>query len=671
MSALTSDAPPLTAQVACGSAWAGLKPYALPLLFCAALWAACHPYPGIVGDSRIYIARILADLDPAGIGRDMIFVNDGQFRFSLFPLLAHGLVVQFGPALAAEVIASIGCLCWFGAAFAFARQLVTGRALWLVLVFVCVLPHGYGNHMFVPAETMAVPRPFAEAAVLASFAALIAGRRLLAVAFVLLGFIVHPIMGLPGVAVIAAMHLRDRRVVAAGAVLVLVCTIAGLAGLPVFDRLFIRIDAEWLDLLYKLDPYLFPTHWHLNDFSPLVVQAATIAIAANLLLGTARKLLVTSLVVGLGGLLAAIVLGDVLHNLLAVQVQTWRSAWMIAVIAQYAYALCVVRLASGEMHAGPRRVTLALLTLGWFGNPGLFLAMPVAAMALAIHFGRATKPVAARYVVATWTIVVALILSSYLGVLTNFLEFLARMPSGAALGVLYGLRIDIVALPICAIAFAGWAANPHRGFSPALSMVAVLGCSLVAAAIWSSRSEAARDLETLRHPREFASIFDGRPGEVLWVDAKSEAWQVLGRPQWGSAQQSASVVFSRPLAVLWRERAQALLDNGLIQANVFAPWQSTDASAIPHIRGEALERICARQDGPVAIVFPLEKGKPLPADVTGAIWTLPHPRFLPDINEKNIWHEVDRYAAVACADRSNTRGEDRRLNAPALRGGLL
>jgi hypothetical protein len=665
MSVLASNEPRVAARtVAGGELWTALKPHILPLLFCAALWAACHPYPGIVGDSRIYIGRALADLDPAGVGRDMIFVNDGQFRFSLFPLLARGLVVHFGAALAAQIIAALGCLCWFAAAFALARQLVTGRALWLVLAFVCVLPHGYGNHMFIPAEALAVPRPLAEAAVLASFAALLAGRRLLASGFILLGFAIHPIMALPGVVVLAVTHLRNWRVAAAGVGFVLIGVIAGLAGVPLFNRLFVQIDTEWLDLLYRLNPYLFPTHWGLNDFAPLVAQSATIAIAAHLLLGTSRKLFISCLWVGLGGVFVAIVLGDVLHNLLAIQVQTWRSAWIVAVIAQYAYALCAIRLATGEMRAGERRATLALLTLCWFGNLGLVLILPIAAVTLVLHFARFAKPLDARWAVATWIIVASLVLVSYAGVLTNVLQFVARMPSGAGLGVVYGLRMDVAALPICVLAFVWFAAKPRSSLSPAVSAAAMLGCSIIAGAIWSSRSEAARDVETLRNPPAFAAILDPRPGEVLWVDAKSEGWQVLGRPQWGSAQQSASVVFSRPLAMLWRARAQALLDNGLIQANIFAPWQATDASAIPNVTGSALARICTRDDAPVAIIFPLERNQPLPAGVTAAVWILPHPRFLIDINEKNIWHEVDRYAAVACVDQ-------RAPDDSALRGGLL
>jgi hypothetical protein len=662
MSALVSSGPGGTTVAAHGKLLAGLKTHAIPLLVCGALWVACHPYAGIVGDSRIYIARALADLDPAGVGRDMIFVHDGQFQFSLFPILARGLVAHLGAATAAQILAAIGCLSWFAAALAFAMQLSRGRALWLTLAFICVLPHAYGNHMFVPAETMAVPRPFAEAAVLGGLAALLAGRPVWALALALVGVVMHPLMGLPGLAVIVATHFRGWHVFAAATALAITCAIAGLAGVPLFDRLFPRIDPEWLDLLYQLDPYLFPTHWSLGDFARLATESATIAIAASLLIGAARRVFVTCLVVGLSGVLAAIVLGDVLHNLLAIQVQSWRSAWLIVVIAQYAYALCVVRLSTGEMRGGHKRVTLALLTLCWFGNLGLFVTLPIAATALAMHFGRFTKPISVRYVVMVWGIVAALVLCSYADVLTRFMQFLARMPWDAGLGVVYGLRMDVFALPVCFVAAAWWFAKPTLRLPPALSTGVALLCAALAVPIWTSRSEAARDFETLRHPQEFATILEDRPGEVLWVDAKSETWQVLGRAQWGSAQQSASVVFSRPLAMLWRERAQALLDNGLIQANVFLPWTSTDTSPIPNVTRRALDNICARDDAPVAIVFPLEAGKPMPADVTGALWKLPHPRFLREISEKNIWHEVDRYAAVSCAEKPRER---------ALRGSLL
>src|SRR3954447_25725238 len=94
-------------------------------------------------------------------------------------------------------------------------QLVKGRAVWLLLVFACVLPHAYGSQVFQTAETLAVPRPFAEAAVLLSLAALISGRPRIALALVLVGFVLHPIMALAGAGVLALAYWHDWRVIAA------------------------------------------------------------------------------------------------------------------------------------------------------------------------------------------------------------------------------------------------------------------------------------------------------------------------------------------------------------------------------------------------------------------------------------------------------------------------
>ena len=106
--------------------WSALQGNAVPLFVCAALWALSHPYAGIIHDGRIYIGRVMADLDPAGIGHDMMFVHDGQFGFSLFPFLIHGLVAHLGPGAAARIVSGLGCLCSFAAATILAMQLIKG-----------------------------------------------------------------------------------------------------------------------------------------------------------------------------------------------------------------------------------------------------------------------------------------------------------------------------------------------------------------------------------------------------------------------------------------------------------------------------------------------------------------------------------------------------------------
>ena len=629
---------------------AALKTHAIPLIFCAGLWAFCHPYLGIVGDSRVYVGRILADLDPAGVGRDFMFINDGQSGFTLFPLLARPLVAHLGVGQAARLIGAIACFCWFAAALALATRFTTGRGVWLVLAMVCALPSGYGDQVFFAAEAAALPRPFAEAAVLAAIAACIARRRPLALGFVAVGLLLHPIMALPGAAVIAIMELRARTLVAAAAVLMASCVALGLAGVSVFDRLFTRVDSEWLGMLMQLSPHLFPTEWTAKNFGLLAIAATTLVIAADLVVGPLRRLFFASLIVGLAGILASTVLADFWLSLLAIQIQGWRSTWLIAVIAHFAYALCVLSLWNRESPGGQgqSRATLALLTLGNFISPDLGLALPISAVALALHFGRFANPIAPRIVFATWAATAGLTLYFYYLVLENFGRFAAAVPTTWAAAVVFGLHSDVFAIPLCAMAALWFWCAPHVRLAAFAGLVAGLGSLVLAVSLWSSRPRAALDLETLRNPPEFAEVLNKNPGEVLWVDGKSEAWHVLGRPQWLSTQQVVSIVFSRPLAMAWRERAQFLLDNRLIPSNAFEPWKLVDESVILNVTRQALDRVCARSDAPAAVIFPLEKGTPLPSNISAAVWALPHTRHVMDFNDKFVWHQIDRYAAFSC-----------------------
>jgi hypothetical protein len=75
-----------------------------------------RPYRGIVQDPQIYIGRAVADLDPSGVGRDLMFVHDGQFAFSLFRFVVRAMVALWGPAMTGEVLAVVAALAWIFAA---------------------------------------------------------------------------------------------------------------------------------------------------------------------------------------------------------------------------------------------------------------------------------------------------------------------------------------------------------------------------------------------------------------------------------------------------------------------------------------------------------------------------------------------------------------------------
>src|SRR2546430_13676816 len=88
----------------------------------------------------------------------------------------------------------------------------------------------------------------------------------------------------------------------------------------------------------------FRPFWPAESFPPLIVQATTIAIAAHLRQGRSRRILAATIVVGLGGIALAAVLGDWLSSLLIVQAQPWRTAWLMAVAGAMALGVCAVEL---------------------------------------------------------------------------------------------------------------------------------------------------------------------------------------------------------------------------------------------------------------------------------------------------------------------------------------
>ncbi len=215
----------------------------LPLI-ALALWLSTHCYPGILGDAGVYIGRALADLDPNGVGRDMMFVHDGQSRFSLFPLLLDHLVASLGTSGTALLLALVSIAAWLAALAYFAERYVAKSFIAVVIIFVAVLPVNYGAPMrFGFSEVLAVARPFSEALVLAALAALAGRRTWLGLGFLLFASLVHPLMALPGWGVFALVLSReDWRWCAAFAGAALLFVAGAAAGLPVLHRLTIVMD---------------------------------------------------------------------------------------------------------------------------------------------------------------------------------------------------------------------------------------------------------------------------------------------------------------------------------------------------------------------------------------------------------------------------------------------
>ncbi|MCI0736011.1 MAG: hypothetical protein L0Y50_07030 [Beijerinckiaceae bacterium] len=631
-----------------GTARRFAKPSLLIPLIAFLVFALSRPYRGIVQDAYIYIGRALADLDPEGIGRDLMFVQDGQFGFSLFRHVTKVLVALWGPALAAKALAFSAALAWFFAAAAFAKQFAKGTAVWAVLIFAALLPVSYGApYPFRIAELIAIPRPFAEALVLAGLAALAARRNVLSLLYLIVAALIHPIMALAGFGVFLAITgFEDKRLLllcAAAGVLVI---LGGAFGLPLASRLFTPADPALKSLLMLRSPFLFPALWPGESFPPLAVEATVIAIAAHLQHGRAREILVAVIVVGLGGIAISAIFGDWLSSLLVIQVQPWRTAWLMAAAGVVSLALSAMEL---PKRGPPGHIVLSLLALCWCLRSEPLVALPAALLALELHF-RAQHYAAVltkRVAVATWIIVGIVCLGWTVRVASWYWGFLSAAPQG------YGnpatlLNSDLFAFPLCALAAYCAAARPRLGPSLTGCFATLLAGAFIC--LWDNRPPAQRMLEEDQAPPEILRRVGERQGEILWIDGLSEPWILLQRPQWASPLQGIPIVFSPPLAAEWQRRTQILIGLHLADRKTFEPWSKPEKADRSKVSPEAIRQSCARSDAPAWIAVPLEQGTEPLAGLEMTLWRLPKPQFrLSKGDGEYVWQRVDAYQLIPCA----------------------
>ena len=604
-----------------------------------------NPLSGIAGDGRIYMGRALADLDPAGVGRDLMFTLDGQSAFSVFRLLARGLAGALGVEQAAVVLTILNLAAWSGAAAVLVRTIVPGRAWVLVLAATFVLPRAYAPwHLIGAGESIPEPRPLAEAGVLLAMAALYTGRPWLCAASLTIAALFHPIMALPGFGVLLiVLGLQDKRWLLGAALGLGALIVAGLLGVPLAARLVATFDPKWHAILLARNPYLFLSQWPLDSLMPLVVRAATIGLALVWLDAPARRIVVAACLVAGLGIAATLILGDALSDVLVVQLQLWRALWLPTVLSSIGAGACLVHLPS---RGAAGRIALAGLVLAWLTIDDVAIAPLAALLAICAYVAlpRLSRPLAPSVVMGVWGACLIVAGANLWPAAKAASILIAATPTGVPVtwSTLCSLRLLLV--PALALAFAWW----HWRDRPAtrLGAPAVLGLGLLLIPfVWDGRVAPQNDPSVIKP--DLVTLLAGRPGEILWTEG-DEAWYWLGRANWNSRIQGSAIVFSRDQAVLWSHRARAVVDAGLATDYLLAPWLFPMPLRAPVLDPVRIRAFCAQPDRPAWIVAPLEA--PLPAGLDAIVWSPPMARGKLVTQGNTLrWQPLDRYAVLPCA----------------------
>ncbi len=628
-------------------------PY-LALIALAALYALTHPFAGLTADSQIYMGRALADLDPAGVGRDLMFRFDGQSRFSIFPAIAGWLAARMAIIHAAMWLVALSGALWFGAALVLARQAAPARMIACAAVLI-LAPASYGGFNLLRfAEGLAEPRPFAEAFVLFALGAWLAGRRVVAVGLLAVAILFHPIMALAGIATLGVcLCFEDRRWLLAALPIAALIALAATLGAPLADRLRVAIDPDWLGLLTERNAYLFPHLWPWSDYALAAVQAITILLAARHAAAALRQLLLAGLIAGAAGVAIAYVCGRFDPILLIVQAQLWRMWWLTGVLAALALALCAFdfgRRDSGE------QLALALLALAWaLAREAGPYAPLLAAGAAYIDLRPADKRlvISAGVMRALWLGVAAAVVAPLVIDLPALRFFAAEFQPDFTPPFL-PLVLKFLGPPMLfgAVALAGFGPPRRLAQAPrgALTLATALFAAL-AAPLWDDASSFDRALGGSGRQADLMALTPRMSGEILWLDSSLEPWIWLGRPSWSADLQGAGSVFSRDLALLWRDRAIAQIEHGLRDESMLRRLALKPNATQPVAGLAGVEAICRLHDAPAYIVAPQVRGAQLDPRLGAKLWKPPAVRVETVFRNDGVeFPRTESYAILDCAD---------------------
>jgi hypothetical protein len=524
---------------------------ALALLF-AALWAIQHPWAGLFHDSQIYTLQALARIETP-LASDIYLRFGSQDQFTLFSPLYAIAIRAFDVARAAELLTFLSQMAFVAAAILLARRLLPGRLPWLALGLSTLLPVTYGaQKVLYLAEDFITPRLLAQAVVLAAIALVLMRRYVTAGVAFALAAITHPVMTLPGLALLLFLDeipLRWRRIAALAGVAVTVAVLVILA-----RRTPLTFDAEWFGLLRAGLPYLFVLDWRTSDVArAIIVLSVLYAAFRHLPTGPARSLARATLILLPAALGVSIIGTDVLHLTIITQVQPWRALWLGSAIALLltpwlasllwkagdlarasAFATLAAFLLADERYAFPLALLAAALTLAaahyrkplpsgraWVLGSGL-----LAGLAVAVNLGssvivaralidQSAIPLwlrAVRFACATGVLPMLVLLGGWL--------LVGRLP---ALGnSLLAAACAVFAVFVATAAFPQWATSPfdtaaYAAFEP-----------------WRARIPPER--------------------EVLWFDQPVATWTLLRRQSYISNVQTATSLFSRDAALAMHRR---------------------------------------------------------------------------------------------------------------------
>jgi hypothetical protein len=315
----------------------------------ASCWLIAWPYMGLWHDARLYTLEALSRLNPGAFDHDLFLMYGSQGKFTLFPEIFAALIKLLGLDGAAFALTLTGKLLWLGSLLWLTRQLLSWPLGLFGFLLVLAYPGFYDSHkVFSYGESFATPRIYAEAFTLLALATWLGGRQVAAWILIMLSALFHPLMAIPGVALLAWMtvdEFRRTRIVWFALGLLVAFAFALLAAYPDLETSIVSAyDPVWFEAIALRNPYVFLDQWGGDAFARVVWIGVVLTLVARGEMGELRRFAFAVLVVT-ASLLALSWLGaSVWKNIFLTQIQLWRALWLAQIVALMLFAALLPRL---------------------------------------------------------------------------------------------------------------------------------------------------------------------------------------------------------------------------------------------------------------------------------------------------------------------------------------
>ena len=617
-------------------------------LLIAALWLATRPYLGVIHDSRFYAVQALNALQPGRFADDLYFRYGSQDQFTLFTLAYKPVLAALGLSSANIILTVLGQCFWVAGLIYLARAIF--RDSWLALIAVALAIALPGGVFFTYGEQFLTPRLFAEALTFWALGSMLRGRPVLAILLLGLSATVHPLMTLPGLVVLFLHEAAGRRVWwALGALAVIASLGLASAGVQPFARLLESFDPAWFAVVRVRDFFCLLTQWTFIDWLRLANMFVLAAFGLTVAEPRERRFLVVVLIVALGGLALTLIGGDLLRNVLVVDIQQYRATWLLALVANLFVAPLLLRIRwrnTSSLTRGAFVFAGSMLIVAAFvgGGGGYIFATPIVLLAgLAVTWERSRQLPISGPVQLFGLIMLGLICGVTLAALYAYIVYLKDWPS-LFWQTTRGFGLTVAALAAVAIRVTA-SADARPAVTRALILFATCLAGL-AALSWDQRTPWTRFVETVgAAPESLSALLPGQK-PVYWEGDVRVPWFVLHRPSYFSCAQGTGALFFRGTAINYQHRYETFeqlrtFDFAQELACPLPPGPDTAS-----FTREALVSVCEREPELGALVLT----RPV-ANVPQLVWDSPV-RFedVRPIGGKLRVFTTDRFFVVSCAD---------------------